>query len=83
MAVWWVFQNESFERSRKGGYLWAPLVDKRGNKKNHWEYVDQVKKGDVVTFLTEEMSFGTRMVSCYELLLCMTKNEFISNFKAI
>jgi putative restriction endonuclease len=48
MAVWWVFQNESFERSRKGGYLWAPLVDKRGNKKNHWEYVDQVKKGDVV-----------------------------------
>jgi hypothetical protein len=43
----------------------------------------KVKKGDVVTFLTEEISFSTRMVSCYELLLCMTKNEFISSFKAI
>lgn len=48
MAVWWVFQNESFDRSRKGGYLWAPLLDKSGHKKNHWEYVDQVKKGDVI-----------------------------------
>jgi hypothetical protein len=33
MAVWWVFQNESFDRSRKGGYLWAPLLDKAGHKK--------------------------------------------------
>jgi putative restriction endonuclease len=48
MAVWWVFQNESFDRSRKGGYLWAPLLDKAGHRKNHWEFVDQVKKGDVV-----------------------------------
>lgn len=48
MAVWWVFQGDSYERSRKGGYLWAPLLDKRGHKKSHWESVDQVKKGDLV-----------------------------------
>ena len=34
MAVWWVFQNQSYERSRDGGYIWAPLVDKAGHKKS-------------------------------------------------
>lgn len=48
MAVWWVFQGESYERSRDGGYLWAPLVDKSGHKKNHWESLSQVAKGDLV-----------------------------------
>ena len=48
MAVWWVFQNESYERSREGGYLWAPLVDKAGHKKSHWETMAEVKSGDVI-----------------------------------
>jgi hypothetical protein len=48
MAVWWVFQNKSYERSRAGGYLWAPLVDKDGHKKSHWEAVDQVQPGDLI-----------------------------------
>jgi putative restriction endonuclease len=48
MAVWWVFQNKSYERSRAGGYLWAPLVDKEGHKKSHWEAVDQVQPGDLI-----------------------------------
>jgi len=45
MAVWWVFQNNSYERSRVGGYLWAPLVDKSGNRKSHWETMAQVQPG--------------------------------------
>ena len=48
MAVWWVFQGDSYERSREGGYLWAPLVDKAGHKKNHWEAVDRIQKGDLI-----------------------------------
>ena len=48
MAVWWVFQNESYERSREGGYLWAPLVDKAGHRKSHWETMAEVKSGDVI-----------------------------------
>ena len=43
MAVWWVFQNQSYERSRDGGYIWAPLVDKAGHKKSHWEVLQQVR----------------------------------------
>lgn len=48
MAVWWVFQNKSYERSRDGGYLWAPLLDKAGHKKSHWETMAEVRPGDVV-----------------------------------
>jgi len=48
MAVWWVFQNQSYERSRDGGYIWAPLVDKAGHKKSHWEVLQQVQVGDLI-----------------------------------
>ena len=48
MAVWWVFQNDSYERSRDGGYLWAPIADKAGNKKFHWETMTKVVAGDLI-----------------------------------
>jgi putative restriction endonuclease len=48
MAVWWVFQNKSYTRSRAGGYLWAPLKDKLGHKKSHWETMAEVQPGDIV-----------------------------------
>jgi putative restriction endonuclease len=48
MAVWWVFQNDSYERSRDGGYLWAPIADKVGNKKFHWETMSKVATGDLI-----------------------------------
>lgn len=48
MAVWWVFQNDSYERSRDGGYLWAPISDKAGNKKFHWETMTKVVAGDLI-----------------------------------
>lgn len=58
MAVWWVFQNNSYDRSREGGYLWAPLFDKVGNKKSHWETMAQVQPGDIVL-----SSVGRRIVA--------------------
>ena len=48
MAVWWVFQDQSYERSRGGGYIWAPLRDKAGRKKSHWESLNNVQSGDLI-----------------------------------
>ena len=48
MAVWWVFQDQSYERSREGGYIWAPLRDKAGRKKSHWESLSNVQPGDLI-----------------------------------
>jgi putative restriction endonuclease len=48
VASWWVFQNKSYPRSRAGGYLWAPMADKAGHKKSHWETMSLVEPGDVI-----------------------------------
>ena len=48
MAIWWVFQGDSYARSREGGYLWAPLLNKAGKKVSHWESVDKILEGDMI-----------------------------------
>jgi len=48
MAVWWVYQNKSYQRSREGGYLWAPSVGKDGRRQVHWDAMDSVEPGDLV-----------------------------------
>lgn len=62
MAVWWVFQNKSYPRSRSGGYLWAPLVDKAGHKKSHWETMAEVQPGDIVLSSVERKIVATSVV---------------------
>lgn len=59
MAVWWVFQNKSYPRSRLGGYLWSPLVDKAGHKKSHWETMTEVQPGDIVLSSVERKIVAT------------------------
>ena len=59
MAVWWVFQNKSYPRSRAGGYLWAPLRDKAGHKKSHWETMAEVQSGDIVLSSVERKIVAT------------------------
>jgi MoxR-like ATPase len=46
--VWWVNQGSSYSRAREGGYLWAPLRDKVGNPKSHWQTMRHLRTGDVV-----------------------------------
>ena len=59
MAVWWVFQNKSYPRSRAGGYLWAPTKDKAGHKKSHWETMAEVQPGDIVLSSVERKIVAT------------------------
>jgi hypothetical protein len=48
-SVWWVNQSASFKHERAGGYLWAPLVDKVGRPKSHWETLARARVGDVAS----------------------------------
>lgn len=45
---WWVNQGASFQRAREGRFLWAPLLDKVGRPKDHWQTMRHVRPGDVV-----------------------------------
>jgi putative restriction endonuclease len=62
MAVWWVFQNKSYPRSRAGGYLWAPMKDKAGHKKSHWETMAEVQPGDIVLSSVERKIVATSVI---------------------
>jgi MoxR-like ATPase len=47
-AVWWVNQGLSFNRSRDGGYLWAPKLTKDGRTRPDWDALTRVQPGDLV-----------------------------------
>lgn len=48
MAYYWVSQNKTFDHEFAGGYLWAPLRDKRGGVPHHWRRMQQVQPGDTI-----------------------------------
>ena len=48
MAFWLVYQGTSFERARKGGYLWAPKAGKNGQTPAHWKNMERVRPGDLI-----------------------------------
>ena len=45
---WWVNQGASFDRSREGGYLWAPNHDSQGHALSHWSALTEAEPGDLV-----------------------------------
>ncbi len=45
---WWVNQNATYLQERDAGIMWAPLLDKVGRTKHHWETMDEVVRGDQV-----------------------------------
>jgi putative restriction endonuclease len=48
MAYWIVYQGNSFDRSRAGGYMWAPKVGKRGQTQAYWATMARVQPGDII-----------------------------------
>ncbi len=48
VSYWWVNQGKSFDRSRTGGYLWAPREGAGGRQFAHWLNMTKVAVGDIV-----------------------------------
>src|SRR3954463_7315442 len=47
MAFWWVFQGDSYNRAKAGGYMWAPQKTSKGQQLFHWTNMKHVQIGDV------------------------------------
>jgi MoxR-like ATPase len=47
-VVWWVNQGESYARALDDGYLWAPKLTKRGQRKRDWDALLQARPGQLV-----------------------------------
>lgn len=48
MAFWIVYQGNSWDRARRGGYLWAPKVGKKGQTQEYWATMERVVPGDLI-----------------------------------
>ena len=48
MAVFYVFQGETYDEERAGGYIWSPQLNKSGGKNAGYTMMTNVKKGDFI-----------------------------------
>lgn len=48
MAFWIVYQGNSWDRARRGGYLWAPKKGKKGQSQAYWANMERVAPGDLI-----------------------------------
>jgi len=48
MNFWWVNQNQTYKHEITGGYLWSPKLTKVGRKNPFYDYMIEVKPGDLI-----------------------------------
>ena len=48
MAVYYVFQGETYDEERAGGYIWSPQLNKSGGKNAGYTMMTNVRKGDFI-----------------------------------
>lgn len=48
MAVYYVFQGETYSQERAGNYIWSPQLNKSGGKNAGYTMMTNVKKGDFI-----------------------------------
>lgn len=68
MSYWWVNQNQTFKHEFEGGYLWSPKEKANGNINPFYEFMREVKPGDLVfSFVdTRIRAIGIARSSAYE-----------------
>lgn len=55
---YFVSQNQSFKDENKNEYLWAPLKSKKGSTIKAYEFMKQIKKGDVIVHYNNDIIPG-------------------------
>lgn len=48
MAVYYVFQGETYDEERAGGYVWSPQLNKSGVKNAGYTMMTNIRKGDFI-----------------------------------
>lgn len=62
-SIWWVNRHRTFrqgltdQEERARGALWAPLWDKRGRTRRHWETLAEVRAGDLIVHYSRGRTF--------------------------
>lgn len=48
MSVFYVFQGETYDEERAGGYVWSPQLNKSGGKNAGYTMMTNIRKGDFI-----------------------------------
>jgi putative restriction endonuclease len=48
MNFWWVNQNQTYTNEIRGGFLWSPKVKSNGGRNQFYDYMSEVKPGDII-----------------------------------
>jgi hypothetical protein len=46
--VFFVFQGNTFDEESSGGYIWAPITNKKGSNIHHWNRLLDIRTGDII-----------------------------------
>ena len=68
MSVYYVFQGETYDEERTGGYVWSPQLDRAGHKNVGYSMMTKIRKGDFILHNSngKVMSISIAKVDCYE-----------------
>ena len=68
MKYFIVNQKKTYKEESKGGYIWAPKVNKSGRPERHWESLCKVEPGDVIfsNYKGYIVSYNVAKGSCYD-----------------
>ena len=68
MAVYYVFQGETYSEERAGGYVWSPQLNKSGGKNAGYTMMTNIRKGDFILHNSngKVMSISIAKADCYE-----------------
>ena len=67
MAVFYVFQGETYDQERRGGYVWSPKLAKGGRRNAGYTMMTNVHKGDFILHNSngKVMSISIAQTDCH------------------
>lgn len=68
MRYFIVNQGETYKTESKDGYVWAPILDKRGYRKSFWDVLLKIQKDDIIlsNVNSKIVAFNIALSSCYD-----------------
>lgn len=68
MNIFYVYQGDTYLEERDGGYVWAPKLNKNGQKNNGYTMMTNIKKGDYIfhNCSGKVMAISIAKTDCYD-----------------
>lgn len=78
LMTFYVFHGSAYEHESRGGYIWAPMCGKNGQKIHHWDRLLDVRAGDIILhgYAGNIQAVGTAKGECYP---CEQPAELLSD----